>query len=99
MCVIVYVKLLQSCPPLCNPMDCNSPGSSVHGILHVRILEWLSCPLPGNLPHPGILEPTKNRTHISCFLNWQMGSLPLAPPGKPRYYFIPPKCFLSHDPR
>ena len=30
-------KLLQSCPTLCNPMDCSPPGSSVHGILHALL--------------------------------------------------------------
>ena len=29
---------------LCNPMDCNPPGSSVHGILQARILEWDAIP-------------------------------------------------------
>ena len=33
-------KLLQLCPTLCNPMDCNLPGSSVHGIFQARVLEW-----------------------------------------------------------
>ena len=28
------------CPTLCNPMDCSLPGSSIHGILQARILEW-----------------------------------------------------------
>ena len=32
----------QSCPTLCNPMDCSPPGSSVHGILQARILEWVA---------------------------------------------------------
>ena len=32
----------QLCPTLCNPMDCRPPGSSVHGILQARILEWLA---------------------------------------------------------
>ena len=36
MCMIVA----QSCLTLCNPMDCSPPGSSVHGILQARILEW-----------------------------------------------------------
>ena len=49
------VKSLQSCLPLCNPMDCSLPGSSVHG-LQAKILEWIAMP-PGNLPNPGI-EPT-----------------------------------------
>ena len=33
-----------SCPPLCNPLDCSPPGSSVHGILQVRILGWVAMP-------------------------------------------------------
>ena len=35
-------------------MDYSLPGSSVHGISQVRILEWLSFPSPGDLPGPGI---------------------------------------------
>ena len=38
--VCVHVKSLQSCPTLCNRMDCSPPGSSVHGILQARILEY-----------------------------------------------------------
>ena len=34
----------QSCPTLCNPMDYNPPGSSVHGILKTRTLEWVAIP-------------------------------------------------------
>ena len=37
-----------------DPMDCSPPGSSVHGILQARILEWLSFPSPWDLPDPGI---------------------------------------------
>ena len=33
-------KLLQSCPALSDPMDCNLPGSSIHGIFQARVLEW-----------------------------------------------------------
>ena len=33
-------KLLQSCPTLCDPMDCSPPGSSIHGILQARVLKW-----------------------------------------------------------
>ena len=40
----VKVKVAQSCPTLCNPMDCSPPGSSVHGILQTRILEWVAIP-------------------------------------------------------
>ena len=40
----VHTKLLQSCPNLCHPMDCNPPRSSVQGILQARILEWVAVP-------------------------------------------------------
>ena len=35
-------------------MDCSPPGSSVHGVLQARILEWVSCPPPGDLSNPGV---------------------------------------------
>ena len=35
-------EVAQSCPTLCNPMDCSLSGSSVHGILQARILEWVA---------------------------------------------------------
>ena len=35
-------EVAQSCPTLCDPVDCSSPGSSVHGILQARILEWVA---------------------------------------------------------
>ena len=35
-------KLLQSCPTLCDPMDCSPPASSVHGIFQARVLEWVA---------------------------------------------------------
>ena len=39
-----HVLGAQSCPSLCDPMDCSPPGSSVHGILQARILEWVAMP-------------------------------------------------------
>ena len=35
-------KSLQSCPTLCDPMDCSLPGSSIHGIFQARVLEWVA---------------------------------------------------------
>ena len=43
-CVHTHAKSLQSCPTLCNPMDCSLPGSCVHGILQARILVWVAMP-------------------------------------------------------
>ena len=42
LCVCVCSKSLQLCLTLCDPMDCSSPGSFVHGILQPRILEWIA---------------------------------------------------------
>ena len=39
---------------LFDPIDCSPPGSSVHGILQARILEWGACPPPGDRPNTGI---------------------------------------------
>ena len=36
----VESEVAQSCPTLCNPIDCSLPGSSVHGIFQARVLEW-----------------------------------------------------------
>ena len=38
------VKSLHSCPTLCDLMDYNPPGFSLHGILQARILEWVAMP-------------------------------------------------------
>ena len=40
-CVCVYVSA-QPCPTLCNPVDYSPPGSSIHGILQARTLEWVA---------------------------------------------------------
>ena len=46
-------EVTQSCPTLCDRMDCNTPGSSVHGIFQEY---WSGLPFssPGDLPNPGI---------------------------------------------
>ena len=72
---------VQSCPTLCDPMDCNQPGSSVHGILQARILffwqeYWSGMLFPplGDIPDPWI------ETWVSCVA----GRLLSEPPGKPK---------------
>ena len=72
---VCCAKSLQSCLTLCDPMDCSSPGSSVHGILQARILEWVAMP-PSRGP-----SRSSDRTHLLCLLNWQVDSLPLMPHG------------------
>ena len=50
----------QSCLILCNPMDCSPSGSSAHGILQARILEWIAMPFSrGSFP-------SRDQTQVSC---------------------------------
>ena len=53
------VKVTQSCPTLCYPMDCSLPVSSVHGILQARILEWVAIPFSRGS------SQTRDRTQVS----------------------------------
>ena len=48
--------IAQLCPTLSDPMDYSPPGSSVHGILQAKILEWVVIPYPEYLPCP-IIKP------------------------------------------
>ena len=67
-----------SCVWLCYPMECDPTGSSVHGILQVRILEWVAMPFLH-----GIFPTTKvSNLCFLCLLHWQVDSLPLGSPGK-----------------
>ena len=51
---VPLVKVLLSCVWLfVGPMDCSLPGSSVHRILQVRILEWIAIPFSGGSSQPG----------------------------------------------
>ena len=56
------VLVTQSYLTLCDPMDCNPPGSSVHGILQARILEWVAMPSSGGFSQP------RDQTHVSYIL-------------------------------
>ena len=82
-CVCVRAKLLQSCPALCD-LDCSPLGSSVHGILQARILEWVAMPSSRGSSQP------RDRTPVSCdcCIGRQTGSLPLEPPGKPWHLML-----------
>ena len=56
----VCVLVAQSCPALCNPMDCSPPGSSVHGILQARILRWVAISFSRGSSQP------RDQTQVSC---------------------------------
>ena len=54
-------EMAQSCPTLCNPMDCSLPGSSTHGISRQEYWSGLPLPSPGDLPDPGIEHESPER--------------------------------------
>ena len=64
-CVCVFSE---SCPTLCDPVDCSPPGSSVHGTFPARVLQW------GAVSFRGSSQP---RDLTPCLLHWQVGFLPL----------------------
>ena len=55
-----WVLAAQSCPTLCNCMDCSSPGSSVHGILQARILGWVA------ITSSRVSSQARDQTQVSC---------------------------------
>ena len=57
------MKVTQSCPTLCNPMDRSPPGSSVRGILQAGILEWVAIPSSRGSSRP------RDQTYVSCLLH------------------------------
>ena len=58
MCVLIA----QSCPTLCDPMDYSSSGSSVHGILQARMLEWIAIPFSRGSSQP------RDWIQVSCII-------------------------------
>ena len=78
--VIFYVVLCkirdaQSCPTLCDPMDCSPPDSSVHGILQARILEWVAISFSRGSSQP------RDWTRVSCICRQML--YPLSHQGSP----------------
>ena len=65
----VHAKLLQSCPALCDPMDCSPPGSSVHGILQARILQGIAMPSSKGSSQP---RDQTCLSSVSCIGRWDL---------------------------
>jgi len=66
-------KSLQSCPALCDSMDCSLPGSSVHGILQARILEWVAISFSRESSPPGMepAPPALAGGFLTTSTNWE----------------------------
>ena len=79
----------QSCPILCDPVDCSPPGSCIHGILQARILEWAAMPFSRGSSWP------RDQTRVSCTAG---GYFTAKPPGKSAHTRNsgPRLCSLKH---
>ena len=75
------VKVIQSCPTHCDPID-----FTVHEILQARILEWIAFPFSKDLPNPGIVPRSPSL---------QVDSLPTEPQGKPKSTGVGSLSFLQ----
>ena len=74
---LFYTLVAQLCSALCNPMDCSPPGSSVHGNLQARILEWVANPFSRGSSRPS------DWTCVSCiagrfFTTWATREAPFS---------------------
>ena len=85
----MHATSLQSCPTPCNPMDCSPPGSSVHGTLQARTLEWVAMPSSRGSSRP------RDRTCISCNSCTARGSFTSELPGKPWYSIFAQQMFFA----
>ena len=68
-------EVAQSCPTLCDPVDCSLPGSSVHGILQARILEWVAISFSRGSSQPRD-QSQVSRIAGRCFTLWLLSFKP-----------------------
>ena len=78
-CSVQFNSVAQSCPTLCDPMDCSLPVASVYGIFQARILEWIATSSSKESSWP------RNGTRVSCITS---GFFTTEPPGRPAESFF-----------
>ena len=78
---VIKVKMwvAQSCPSLCDPMDCGPSGSSIHGIFQARIVKWVAISLSRDLPNAGIepkslMSPALSGEFFTTSTTWEAQS-------------------------
>ena len=71
------VLVTQLCPTLCDTTDCSPPGSSIHGFLQARTLEWAAISSSRGSSRP------RDGSHVSCLAGRFFTT---EPPGKPQFY-------------
>ena len=79
-------EVAQSCPTLCDPVDCSPPGSSVHGILQAGILEWVTISFSRGSSRPRI-EPRSPSLQADALTSESPGNQPRQYIKRERHYF------------
>ena len=85
-CMKVESEVAQSCPTLSDPMDCSLPGSSIHGILQARVLEWGAIAFSDK----GLYKTQISDWKTNLSITWALASVPY-PKAIPISYAIIPK--------
>ena len=65
----LIIIVTQLCPTLCHPVDCSPPGTSGHGILQARILEWVAISFSGDISDSGIKPVSPTLQGVSLLLS------------------------------
>ena len=86
------VKVTQLCLTLCNPMGCSLPGSSVHGTLQARTLDWVVVPFSRGSSQPR--GQTQVEPHV-IESSLQADSLPSEPPEKQKKKNVGSQIFIN----
>ena len=81
-CAVCACVLCRFSPTLCDPMDCSPPGFSVHGILQVRMLEWVAISFSRGS------SPPRDQTSGSCGSCIAGRFFTTEPPGKPNAFIV-----------
>ena len=86
--IMPSLSCAQSCPTLWDPVDCSPPGSSVHGIFQVRILEWIGISsTPGDLSDTKIKPPSLSTPALAGeFFTTETPGKPVCPAATPQRY-------------
>ena len=63
-------EVTQSCPTLCDPMDCSLPGSSAHGIFQARVLEWGAIAFSVRGEEASVKKKKKKKPGVKVGIGW-----------------------------
>ena len=85
------------CPTLCDPVDCSPPGSSVHGILQARILEWVAISYSRGSSRPGMEPASFGRWVLYHCTTWKANGDPCLTTNPELKWLVPLQVFYLEE--